>query len=102
MSRLKRFLTMTLTGSAALLLSACAHHPEVLPTPKLIYTCPRVKNYPQVFLNEVARETETYGKEVPALVVLSTDYSSMRKAARACQKDASTALVDSSTLKSEH
>lgn len=76
--------------------SACAHKPEVLPTPRLVFTCPRIRTYSGSEMTDMYNESLIYGKKIPALMGLVSEDMSLRDAARRCQKDSASALTSSS------
>lgn len=77
-------------------LSACAHKPEVLPTPRLVYTCPTLQSYSQDTLTGVQNEILKNGKDVPYLLDMLSGYMSLRDAVKNCQRDSVKALTNSS------
>lgn len=77
-------------------LAACAHKPVILPTPRLVYTCPSLPVYSNETMTKAYSEISEHGKEVPALLEIVKGDSVLRDAVRECQKDAAMAMTGNS------
>lgn len=90
MAKVFSFLFSAMILTSALGLSGC-QQPQTLPTPRLVYTCPRIVEYSPSFLQSAHAEFLASVAKLPASSQLLSDYASLREAIRVCQSDAKAA-----------
>lgn len=85
--------------NSALLLTACSTDPDVLPSPRLVYTCPQLVMYDNDQLKKIRYYYSSLEYKYPELASMISDYLSLRDSVRRCQNDATQSLIQTRSSK---